>query len=630
MLKLPDRRSVLACTLVVMAGCVAEPLAAQIQVSVMSSLASPQNLGVSIVWTASALDSSPGPVTYQFQVQPPGSTAFSIVQDFSLASKFTWTPNTVEGVYQIMVTARDFLAGQTSQMTIPFTVNPLATGAIPVVTATNHPLVALFSAPPCPVGSSIQVVFSSIGSTSSNQTSLRPCLAGATMNVYVGGMAANRTYQMHYQVLNGGITTVDPNVLNFHTSGINPAIFPATSIPVPQTSAASIGYPMLLTGYLSVAMCSEQAYPTATDLMGTVLWYYPQTSLLTRPVPGGTFLMITAGYGTGTGSYGNVTGFETLKEVDLAANTLRQTNADRLSEQLQAAGTDPITSFHHDAVRLTNGNTIVFGYVQRIFPAGTQGSPVPIDIIGLMIMVLDPNFQLLWHWNSFDHDGGGTQLDINRPAVLGSQCTNTGNACAQQGCPPAILSSPANDWLHGNSVQFLPDGSLLVSLRNQDWVVKVDYNNGAGTGNILWRLGLGGDFTMQSTLQYPWFSGQHDVAFQNGGEQVLSLFDNGNTRVAMYPGQDSRGQVLNVNQTTMSVSLKLNVDVGSYSSGFGSAQQLQNGNYVFQSGYINQGPNAYEQVTEFTRAGAIAYQFQGQAASYRTWRLLNLYSAPTY
>ena len=83
-----------------------------------------------------------------------------------------------------------------------------------------------------------------------------------------------------------------------------------------------------------------------------------------------------------------------------------------------------------------------------------------------------------------------------------------------------LLSSPANDWLHANSIQYLAsDGDFLMSLRDQDWVVKIDYSDGSGTGNILWRLGNQGDFSIPNCpppysapacpSNYPWFSAQH-------------------------------------------------------------------------------------------------------------------------
>src|SRR6266850_1347617 len=83
------------------------------------------------------------------------------------------------------------------------------------------------------------------------------------------------------------------------------------------------------------------------------------------------------------------------------------------------------------------------------------------------------------------------------------------------GQPPAPGIAPkAMDWMHSNSLYYGPQsGDLLVSSRHQDWVFKVDYKNGAGTGNILWRLGLNGDFTFNNFNNdpYPWFSHQHDA-----------------------------------------------------------------------------------------------------------------------
>ena len=76
-------------------------------------------------------------------------------------------------------------------------------------------------------------------------------------------------------------------------------------------------------------------------------------------------------------------------------------------------------------------------------------------------------------------------------------------------------------------------------MRNQDWVLKIDYNDGQGTGNILWRLGYQGDFTLiqnGATTTDPslWFYGQHDinvVSQKSAGVFSVTLFDDGNNRV---------------------------------------------------------------------------------------------------
>ena len=44
--------------------------------------------------------------------------------------------------------------------------------------------------------------------------------------------------------------------------------------------------------------------------------------------------------------------------------------------------------------------------------------------------------------------------------------------------------------------------SELLSMRHQDWVVKIDYRNGGGNGDILWRMGVDGDFQIASSSVY--------------------------------------------------------------------------------------------------------------------------------
>ena len=169
-------------------------------------------------------------------------------------------------------------------------------------------------------------------------------------------------------------------------------------------------------------------YPvTATDLNANVIWYYPPSPIqLTRPVPGGTILTIADGLGTGTGVWGPaISRQQILREIDLAGNTVRETNADRVMEQLSAMGmTDPLGCFNHDAIRLAtdltgsaaglSGYTIAIGDVQRIFPAGTQGASGPVDIVGTIVIVLDTNLQVVGYWNAFDHDCSGSSGTTSR------------------------------------------------------------------------------------------------------------------------------------------------------------------------------------------------------------------------
>ena len=583
-----------------------------------SSVSFPQPVGTPATWTAVASDSGPGPIAYQFRVRY-GGQPWSIVRDFSPSASFQYAVTRSDGTYQLMVVAKDFSSGEYGTLTVPFLVTSLVAGSKPVATPTVNPLVALFSAPSCPAGSFLRGTFQLNGSSTINYTNWNACHPPNSMNLYIAGMYAQSQYTLNYQILTGSTVTPGPNPIEF-TTGTPAVAFPPVDVLMPPGSGADAGVTTLLHAFVSF----EPGFPVATDLAGQPLWYYDDptgNTLLTRPVSGGTFLAIT-----NCTSLLSSTKQQCIREIDLAGNVVRETNAGIISRQLMAMGSpDTVGAFHHEAIRLPNGNTAVLGSVERLFPAGTQGSTTgqPVDILGSMVIILDPNFQVLWYFDEFEHDGGAPELDINRPATLGELCPS-----GQKYCPPIYLAPVANDWTHTNSIYYIPSsGDLLVSSRNQDFVYKVDYQDGSGTGNILWRLGLGGDFTMTSNLNYPWFSHQHDVKYENGGTQVLSVFDNGNLRHAQYPNATSRGQVLNIDETTMQATLQLSVDLGVFSVGLGSAQLLPDGDYLFQAGLTDTQIPQNSYAIEVTPAGVPVYDMEG-VGSYRVFGTTNLYAAP--
>jgi arylsulfate sulfotransferase len=354
------------------------------------------------------------------------------------------------------------------------------------------------------------------------------------------------------------------------------------------------------------------ASPVATDLAGNIVWSGPSDiTFLTRPDSGGRFL--------GIGEDGTQdTSHQFFREFDLAGVTLAETNAARLNEQLAALGVHSISGFHHEARRLPNGGYLVLADSERIL-TNLQGAG-PVDVIGDTILVLDHNLQVAWTWDAFDH------MDTSRAALLGETCTgDSGLACA-----PFYMAPTANDWLHGNSLQLTPDGNILYSARHQDWVLKIDYENGLGTGAILWKLGNQGDFQISSSDPNPWFSHQHDPNFEANGA-TLTLYDDGNERAATDPNAHSRGQALVVDEQGRTAKLILNADLGTYSPAVGSAQKLSDGHYHFDSGYIADpsGNGArISQSIEVNAAGAMVYGIQIGEAEYRTFRMRDLYTAP--
>jgi hypothetical protein len=498
-------------------------------------------------------------------------------------------------------------------------------------------------------------------------TSFQPCHPSATMNFEIAGMYASTGYNMFTQTDTGGVITNGPTV-TFETGALPGSVpFPPVRVVPPSGSGIDTADSLFL---LSTFQGAGVLFPNiATDLSGAVLWYYYPSaklnSLLTRPLADGTMLVLQDGPAWNPAAEGK----QLLHQIDLAGNVKRETNTGILQQELLALGAKDaapcniypspapvgaacLGAFHHDAIQtLPNGYTAVFVDIEKIFPAGTQGdtSGLPVDIIGDMIVVLDQNWQAVWYFDAFEHASGGPQLDINRPAVLGETCVVN-----ERGCPPMFLlgtgiAPAANDWLHGNSIYYWPQtGDIIWSSRHQDWVMKMDYSNGAGTGNILWRLGPCGDFTFDNIYDdpWPWNSHQHDVGLQNNGAGPLTLFDNGDTRISPPTGPgsstgcmpgvgsgDSRGMALGMSETGLEITPVMSQDLGYYSQADGSAQLLGNGNYFFLAGVAIVSISTVDsfsielQPITGTAGGTQMLNLQGPEG-YRAWRMPSLYTPP--
>jgi len=528
---------------------------------------------------------------YQFRVRRPGES-FQMLRDFGPNPVLTWTTLS-EGRYEMQVWARDPATGQAQAAIDVFDITPrVAPGGAPVVVPTAHPLVFLYSAAPCGLNASVFIRFTS-AEGKSRVTPIQRCSAADSVNIYLAALQPSMQYTAQQVVFNGSTRTLGPAV-SFTTGAVD--------IPVPPLSVTQTSTPSQTEGILlqSTLFGAKQI---ATDLAGNLLWYYPgNLSLLTRPAPNGHFLGILQ-------SPGGALTDQRVIEFDLTGMTVLETNAARVNEQLAALGKRRISSFHHEARRISYGRTVVLATVEQTL-TDVQG-PGPVNIVGDMVIVFDQNLDVVWTWDGFDH------LDPALPAVLGE-------TCAIGSCPPRQTSGPANDWTHANSVQETADGQLLLSVRHLDWVLKLDYDYDAGSGDILWRLGPHGDFTIDSSDPFPWFSHQHDPALSSKG--VFSTFDNGNTRVARFPGSHSRGQVLQLDETNMTARVIQSTDLGVFSAALGSANRLLNGNYHFTAGFLPASDGSYTtQSMEINRTGQFVYLQKAAAAEYRSFRLADLY-----
>jgi Arylsulfotransferase (ASST) len=559
---------------------------------VSPSVSSPAPVATPVTFTATVSGASANN-WYRFSVSK-DSGPYRIIRDYGPLNTLTWTASASEGTYEMQVFASNLDTGEMAVASALFQFAPVATGGQPVVSPTANSLIFLYSAPPCASGQRIRVEFAGPNGVRQS-TPYKTCDPSATMNFYLAGLLANTTYSAQHAI-EGGPGIVRGPVLTFTTGGLPPNLYSDTILtPSPDYDSN----PILLGSVLG-------GRAVANDLAGNVVWYgqnFPNW-LLTNPEAEGNMWGVVEVTPADPAQ-------EVIRKVDITGMTLLETNAARVNEQLAYLGKRQITAFHHEARTLADGNIAVLADVEQIL-TNVQG-PDPVDVLGDMIIVLDPNLTVVWTWDTFDH------LDVTRQAVLHETCATEG------GCPPFALASNANDWTHGNAVTETGDGNLLYSSRNQDWLIKIAYSQANGDGHIIWKMGVDGDFQINSTDPYPWFSHQHDANFEISHPARLLVFDDGNTRVAAQGGGNSRGQALLIDETEMVATPFLNADLGVFSYAVGAAQSLLYGNYHFDAGFVEENNTIDAYSFEVAPDGQIVYNAHQNTVLYRTFRMVNMY-----
>ncbi len=634
----------------------ASPLMADLNVTLTPNPAGPQPVGTTITWTATVNgDPDPNPTyEYTFSAEPKGSPV-QVLRGYGHSNTWTWTQSAFEGVFTIGTTVKNVHAGTSGSATSSYTLTtrlPNGAAVHAAVNATNNPLVALFSGPSCAVPNFMLVRFTpqSVppgGISSPMTTNLVPCRFKpssqnpdmTSMNFYIAGMYPSTTYKMHWETYSpSGVLRLRGADFSF-TTGTLPSdlYFPAFSS---TGTSGDPQEPLVLHSPVAIPVNGHVYTSATTDLAGNILWYSVLGPIRTE---------------VGGNSWGFLGGDDTyvagIREVDLAGNPVLETTVGAVNEQLAALGVRPITGMHHEVRRITtpdgqppSGYILVLASAEQICTDCQGGTPDnPVDVLGDEILVLDQNLNVVWAWDAFNF------LDINQKAILGETCKQGGAGCE----PFNKMFTQANDWLHSNSAQYNAyDGNIIISMRHQDAVFKVNYGNGSGNGHIVWKLsngpmgGPGGAplpsftlFTMGTggpDLGYPWFSHQHDAEIEFGGYEfgsfrVLTLFDDGNTRIAQYdPDGDSRCQILAVDEADLIANLNTSGDALTYSSALGTAQILKNGNLACDSGFIggvqHSGTDPNTQTVEMDQQGNFIYSLNAAEDSYRTFRMQDLYT----
>ena len=352
---------------------------------------------------------------------------------------------------------------------------------------------------------------------------------------------------------------------------------------------------MLMSAVIALTGCGESSDPdqlvreaVADEL--TVVWTDPEASsggfTLIHPI-GGTELIWVAMDGSVEKVLDlgfPVTHAEQLPTgnlVVMAQNSMMEIAPD--GEVIQLDWPDEGQLLHHDLTRSPRGTFVTLTQEPR---------PDLGNVWADKIIEVNEFGNTVWEWDALDHLDPATDhedIDAPHPAFGGL------------------------DWLHTNSVDFFDDGDLLVSLRNLNRIVRIDY----ATGDIEWSWGDG-------VLGH-----QHSAEVLDSGN--ILLFDNGYHRT---PGDEC------VETPCSSRALELDPETGDvvwsfepgdlFSIGFGDADRLPNGNTLVTFGRHE--PEAI--VVEVTPFGEVVWSltshiahavpgviFEPQATLYRAQRV---------
>jgi hypothetical protein len=425
-------------------------------------------------------------------------------------------------------------------------------------------------------------------------------------------MKGNTLYHMRAVFQPSGTTTT---VFTDADHTFTTTAYPAAQLPALTATTASGQSPQSgveLLDLVNFGTDKTKFITLVTDLEGNILWAYSPGSSVPAAPGANPIKLLSNGHFLINYSFGpaGTATDSVMQEVDLTGHVVSQLTAAELNAALAAAtcvGCNvTIDGTHHDFISMPNGHLIVLAEIHKSI-SGT-------DVIGDVIIDLDENRKPVWLWNAFDH------LDTNRHPM---------------GLP---------DWTHSNALAYSPDDkALLLSIRHQSWVIKINYNDGAGDGSILWKLGHQGDFTLQSGTTnavdpVDWFSDQHDAHFistTTAGTFDILLFDNGNQRVLNSSGTlcgagstpcESRVPILHLDETAKTADITWVDKLAPVFSFFGgSTRVLTNGNIEFCEAAATGTSAAIFEVTKTTPPQTVwSMQIAGQYA-YRGFRIPSLY-----
>jgi arylsulfate sulfotransferase len=485
------------------------------------------------------------------------------------------------------------------------------------VAATDNPQVALYTMT-LPFPGSVTVNFGPDTTYGLKTWSQSTGTAGGAVSIFVAGMKATTTYHLQAAVeFSNGITAKDSD----HT-------FTTKAVPANMVLNVTASTAAGMTPQPGLELLNPlEGTPSGiivTDLSGNTLWTYadPASSPLNiingvKMLPDGNLLM-AIGLGIPFSIPIPAGTINEIREVNLAGDTVRSISIDTLNSELASATCAEcrvtLNTFHHDVEPLPNGHWLVVADMTMAL-SSTSTPPLtnapPTTVFGDVIVDLDQNMRPVWAWNEFNH------LDPNRH-------------------PLGVA-----DWTHTNAVIYSKDdGNILVSSRNQNWILKVNYADGTGDGSILWHLGEGGDFTLKGgTDPTDWAYAQHLPSFfstNTTGVFSLGAMDNGDDRIfpagvtcgasGAPPCLYSTVPVWQIDEGAKTATLTFHqiLPANLYNLFGGNTEQLANGNVEYDLCGVGTGSYVYEVTQENSPQTVWSMQVTGTNL-YRAFRIPSFY-----
>tara|TARA_Y100000588_G_C14244064_1_gene920671 strand:- start:560 stop:1693 length:1134 start_codon:yes stop_codon:yes gene_type:complete len=218
-------------------------------------------------------------------------------------------------------------------------------------------------------------------------------------------------------------------------------------------------------------------------------------------------------------------------------------------------------ALHHDFVRLASGNTLVLLWEKLTqeetnkITGGIFRDSDPDQMMADVIAEIGPQGQVIKKWYVKEF------LDFEKDVI-----------CPLEG---------RHGWTHGNSLDVMPNGDILVSFRQINVIAIVDQSSGVAK----WKWGPGD------------ISHQHDATHVGNGN--VMIFDNGSHRFGV-----SYSRVLEINPVSNTIvwEYRGSPPIAFYSFNLGSAQRLPNGNTLICEG-------APGRLVEVTKMGEIVWEY---------------------